>query len=69
MFETVSVISSDPTCKYGNVLFTTLPLKTLFELKTFDWDILNPVRVINLEINNKIKNMHYLISRLRKRVD
>ena len=38
------------------------------ELKTLKWDIFNPNRFINLEINNK-KNKHYLISRLRKGVD
>ena len=36
------------------------------ELKTLEWDILNPERMINLEIK---KNKQYLISRLRKRMD
>ena len=35
------------------------------EMKTLEWDILNPDRLINLEIDNK----HYLISRFRKRVN
>ena len=37
------------------------------ELKTLEWDIFNPDRIINLEIKNE--NKQYLISRLRKRVD
>ena len=37
------------------------------ELKTLEWDILNPDRLIDLEINNK-ENKHNLIWRLRKRV-
>ena len=41
----------------------------LSDLKTFEWNILNPDRLINLEIKTKGENKHYLISRLRKRVD
>ena len=33
--------------------FTTYPLKPLSELKTLEWDILNPDRIINLEIKNE----------------
>ena len=35
------------------------------ELKTLEWDILNPDRLVNLEINNKRKEIK--IWRLRKR--
>ena len=37
--------------------------------KTLECDILNPDRIINLEIKNEMENKQYLISRLRKRVD
>ena len=45
--------------------------KSLFlcpKLKTLEWNILNPDQLINLVINHE-ENKHYLISRLRKRVD
>ena len=38
------------------------------EQKTLEWSILNPDRLINLEIRRE-ENKHNLISRLRKRVD
>ena len=38
------------------------------ELKTLEWDIPYPDRIINLEIKWE-ENKQYLISRLRKRVD
>ena len=40
------------------------------ELKTLDWDILNPDRLFSPEIKNKQEeNKHHLIWRLRKRGD
>ena len=37
------------------------------QLRTLEWDILNPDQLINLE--KKEENKHYLIWRLRKRLD
>ena len=39
------------------------------ELKTLEWDSFNPYWLINLEINNKGENKHYLTLRLRKIAD
>ena len=47
-------------------LFIVLVFNTTW-LKTLEWDILNPDRLINLEINNTRKTS--IISRSRRRVD
>ena len=50
---TVNVISIKKLYVELHFLYTTVPFKTLPELKTFEWDILNPDRIINLEIKNE----------------
>ena len=44
IFEHLPILKQFSSCR----VFETYP-----ELKTFEWDILNPDRIINLEIKNE----------------
>ena len=52
-------------CKFPLKVSVQKSVKSFFakivqsELKTLEWDILNPDRLINLEINNKRRTSHF----------